>query len=151
MSDNQIVPPLVPVLAVEDVGRAVAFYRQLGFAEVFSIPDRDGLPVHAHLRKGDSVLFLGRLGVSHYEGHGRAAAIERTFPRDRGLGVTLILQVDSLAEIYDVVRREQLQLLAEPADEYYGDRVFFFIDPFGYEWKISQPLQSVSGAEPPGR
>lgn len=57
-----------------------------------------------------------------------------------GIGITLILQVDNLTKIYDLVRRKMLHVLAEPADEYYGDRVFFFIDPFGYEWKISQPI-----------
>lgn len=31
-------------------------------------------------------------------------------------------------------------MLADPVDEWYGDRVSFFIDPFGYEWKISQPI-----------
>ena len=56
------------------------------------------------------------------------------------MGITMILQVDNLASVYDFVRREQLEVLAEPCDEYYGDRVFFFLDPFGYEWKISQPI-----------
>jgi uncharacterized glyoxalase superfamily protein PhnB len=45
-----------------------------------------------------------------------------------------------LAAIYEFARSNGLQILSEPTDEYYGDRVFFFIDPFGYEWKISQPI-----------
>jgi uncharacterized glyoxalase superfamily protein PhnB len=32
-------------------------------------------------------------------------------------------------------------------DEFYGDRVFMFLDPFGYEWKISQPIAKVSADE----
>ena len=140
MNENEKVPSLIPVLAVEDVEEAVAFYKQLGFSEVFSIPDQKAQLVHAHLRKGDSVLFLGRLGVSHYEGHERAATIQHSLSNERGIGVTLILQVDNLVAIYDFVRSKKLHILAEPADEYYGDRVFFFIDPFGYECKISQPL-----------
>ena len=140
MNENERVPSLIPVLAVEDIEEAVAFYKQLGFSEVFSIPDQKAQLVQAHLRKGDSVLFLGRLGVSHYEGHERAATIKHSPSNERGIGITLILQVDNLVEIYDFVRSEKLHILAEPADEYYGDRVFFFIDPFGYEWKISQPI-----------
>jgi uncharacterized glyoxalase superfamily protein PhnB len=140
MNENEAVPSLIPVLVVVAIAQAVAFYEQLGFSEVFSIPDQEGQLDHAHLRKGDSVLFLGRLGVSYYEGHERAATILHSRPQERGTGITLILQVDNLAEFYRFVRRQQLQILAEPTDEYYGDRVFFFIDPFGYEWKISQPL-----------
>jgi uncharacterized glyoxalase superfamily protein PhnB len=56
----------------------------------------------------------------------------------RGTGVTLLLQVDNLAEIYEMVRRRKLEVLAELVDEFYGDRVFFFLDPFGYECKVSQ-------------
>ena len=134
------VPSVIPVLAVEDVQKAIAFYSQLGFGEVFSIPDQSGKLAHAHLRKGDSVLFLGRLDVSHYGGHRRAETIRGSRSIDRGIGITLILQVDNLASVYGFVRREKLEVLAEPLDEYYGDRVFFFLDPFGYEWKISQPI-----------
>jgi uncharacterized glyoxalase superfamily protein PhnB len=127
-------------LAVDDVAAAATFYRQLGFKEVFSIPDEDGRPIHSHLRKEDSVMFLGRRDVSHYAGDDRARTIERSRPAQRGLGVTLILQVTNLERIHQLVRDAGLRILAEPADEYYGDRVFLFLDPFGYEWKVSQPL-----------
>jgi uncharacterized glyoxalase superfamily protein PhnB len=147
MNDIARVPTVIPVLAVEDIKRAILFYSHLGFKEVFSIPDQSGKPAHAHLRKGDSVLFLGRLDVSHYGGHRRAEIIRDSRSADRGIGITLILQVDNLASVLDFVCREQLQVLAEPLDEYYGDRVFFFIDPFGYEWKISQPITANT---PPG-
>lgn len=140
INQNATAPSLIPVLAVEDIEEAVVFYTQLGFSEVFSIPDQTGQLAHAHLRKGESVLFLGRLDVSHYAGSQRAATIQQSRASQRGIGITLILQVDNLAEIYSLVRSQQLPILAAPRDEFYGDRVFFFIDPFGYEWKISQPL-----------
>jgi len=140
MNQEQKVPSLIPVLVVERIEEAVVFYKKLGFCEILSIPDENGNVVHAHLRKDESVLFLGRLGVSHYGGHQRAVTIDQSLINQRGIGVTLILQVDDLAVIYQFVRSKGLNILAEPADEYYGDRVFFFIDPFGYEWKISQPI-----------
>jgi uncharacterized glyoxalase superfamily protein PhnB len=134
------VPSVIPVLAVEDIQKAITFYSQLGFKEVLSIPDPSGILVHAHLRKGDSALFLGRLDVSHYSGHRRGDTIRGCRSTDRGIGITLILQVDNLASVYDFVSRAKLEVLTEPVDEYYGDRVFIFLDPFGYEWKISQPI-----------
>jgi uncharacterized glyoxalase superfamily protein PhnB len=140
MNDTASVPSVIPVLAVEDIQEAIAFYSRLGLKEVFSIPDQSARLAHAHLRKGDSALFLGRTDVSHYQGHRRAGTIKDSRSIDRGIGITLILQVDNLASIYDFICREKLEVLAEPVDEYYGDRVFFFLDPFGYEWKISQPI-----------
>ena len=134
------IPTVIPVLAVEDIEAALVFYAQLGFHLEFSIPDATGRLVHAHLCKGGSVIFLGRKEVSHYAGQPRAEALRNSRPAERGMGITLILQVDDLTPIYDFVRSQSLEVLAEPQDEYYGDRVFFFLDPFGYEWKVSQPL-----------
>jgi uncharacterized glyoxalase superfamily protein PhnB len=134
------VPSVIPVLAVEDIQEAIAFYSHLGFKEVFSIPDQSAKLAHAHLRKDDSVLFLGRIDVSHYQSHRRAETVKTSRSIDRGIGITLILQTDNLASVYDFVCREKLEVLAEPVNEYYGDRVFLFLDPFGYEWKISQPI-----------
>ena len=142
MNEIAGVPTVIPVLAVDDIQKAIVFYSQLGFSEVFSIPDQSAKRAHAHLRKGDGSLFLGRTDVSHYPGHRRAETIKGSRSIDRGIGITLILQVDNLASVYDFVRRERLEVLTEPVDEYYGDRVFFFLDPFGYEWKISQPIPS---------
>jgi uncharacterized glyoxalase superfamily protein PhnB len=149
MDDIASVPSVIPVLAVEDIQKAIAFYSQLGFREVFSIPDQTARLAHVHLQKGDSALFLGRTDVSHYPGHRRAETIKGSRSIDRGLGITLILQVDNLASIYDFVCREKLEVLAEPVDEYYGDRVFFFLDPFGYEWKISQPTPANGTSRQP--
>jgi uncharacterized glyoxalase superfamily protein PhnB len=140
MNDIASVPSVIPVLAVEDIQKAMDFYSYLGFREVFSIPDQSGKLAHAHLCKGDSALFLGRTDVSHYPGHRRVETIKSSRSNERGIGITMILQVDNLASVYDFVCRERLEVLAEPVDEYYGDRVFFFLDPFGYEWKISQPI-----------
>ena len=138
------IPSFIPVLAVDDVTEAIAFYSQLGFAEEFSLPNPQGQLVHAHLRKGDSVLFLGRLDVSHYAGHRRAELINNSQAAHRGIGITLILQVENLSTLYQFVLEKGLAVLSEPHDEYYGDHVFFFLDPFGYEWKISQAIETRS-------
>ncbi len=140
MNHDLKAPSLIPVLAVEQVEDALEFYKALGFSEVSSIPDERGRIVHAHLRKEGNALFLGRLDVSPYPSHPRASMLASSTAGQRGAGVTLILQVEDLATVYEFVRGRKLQVLAEPVDEYYGDRVFFFLDPFGYEWKISQPI-----------
>lgn len=134
------IPAVIPVLAVDEIEAALVFYGELGFREEFSFPDATGRIAHAHLCKEGSVIFLGRKDVSHYAGQPRAEALRNSRPSERGVGLTLILQVDDLAPIYDFVRGQSLEVLAEPQDEFYGDRVFFFLDPFGYEWKVSQPI-----------
>jgi uncharacterized glyoxalase superfamily protein PhnB len=96
------------------------------------------------LRFGPNVLLLGRLGVTHYANEVRAREIGAG---PRGLGITLLIVVPDLQAVYDAVKEDCLEILLEPVDEYYGDRVFLFIDPFGYEWKIAQPIKQMSPEE----
>lgn len=136
------IPSLIPVIVVDDVKKAISFYGRLGFAEEkeYTFADETGAMVHAQLRKGDSVLFLGPRGISYYEGKPRAKQVSLADPSERGLGVTFILQTTDLDDVVEFVKAEGLEILYGPADEWYGDRVFLFLDPFGYEWKVSQPL-----------
>jgi catechol 2,3-dioxygenase-like lactoylglutathione lyase family enzyme len=69
----------------------------------------------------------------------------RTGPH--GLGVTLTLLVPDLQNVYKAVKKAGLEILLEPVEEFYGDRVFMFLDPDGYEWKISQAIRQVDPEE----
>ena len=55
----------------------------------------------------------------------------------------MTLLVPDLIKVYQAVKDAGLEILLEPVDEFYGDRVFMFLDPDGYEWKISQPIKQV--------
>jgi len=90
------------------------------------------------------MLLLGRLDELHYEHPVRAKKIRKG---PHGLGVTLTLLVPDLQKVYEAVKNAGLEILLEPVDEFYGDRVFMFLDPDGYEWKISQTIRQVSPEE----
>ena len=132
------------VLAVADIARASRFYQTLGFVEQAAYPRADGELTVAFLRHGSSLLILGRKDELHYSNAARAKLIRKG---PYGLGITLILAVVDLDAVYEVVKRAKLEILLEPVDEFYGERVFFFLDPDGYEWKISQTIAEVSQDE----
>jgi len=134
------VPSIIAVIAVGDIREGIAFYGLLGFREekAFTFADDTGRLVHAHLSRGDSAIFLGVPGASYFPAKPRAKRIEKTGRADRGLGVTFILQTDDLDGVYETIKSTNLEILYGPAQEWYGDRVFLFVDPFGYEWKVSQ-------------
>ena len=137
-------PPLAPmgaVLGVKDIEQASRFYQTLGFRQQFALPGADGQLTLAVLNYRSSSLLLGRLDELHYQHKARAKKI-RTGPH--GLGVTLTLLVPDLQKVYTAVRKAGVEILLEPVDEFYGDRVFMFLDPDGYEWKISQTIKQVS-------
>ena len=85
MKDNLKIPAVIPVLAVDDVRKAMKFYKQLGFIEQveYSYHDENGRLVHAQLYKEDSVLFLGLSDISYYEDKPRAKQIKKAKPSER--------------------------------------------------------------------
>ena len=140
-------PPLAPmgsVLGVRDIQQAIKFYETLGFHLDTALPGSDGQLTVAFLSIGSSMMLLGRLDELHYEHRVRARKIRKG---PHGLGVTLTLLVPDLPKVYEAVRKAGLEILLEPVDEFYGDRVFMFLDPDGYEWKISQTIKQVSPEE----
>jgi uncharacterized glyoxalase superfamily protein PhnB len=132
------------VLGVKDMDQAIQFYQTLGFQLDTALPGSDGQLTVAFLTSGSSMLLLGRLDELHYEHPARAKQIRKG---PHGLGVTLTLLVPDLEKVYNAVRSAGLEILLEPVDEFYGDRVFMFLDPDDYEWKISQTIRQVSPKE----
>jgi uncharacterized glyoxalase superfamily protein PhnB len=134
--------PLGAVLGVRDIKQASRFYQKtLGFHQQFALPGANGQLTLAVLSFASSTLLLGRLDELHYEHKDRARKIRKG---PHGLGITLTLLVPDLERVYKAVRKAGAEILLEPIEEFYGDRVFMFLDPDGYEWKISQTVRQVS-------
>src|SRR5262245_18836179 len=117
--------PMGAVLGVADIEQASQFYQTLGFRQVMAMPRADGELTIAILNFGSSSLLLGRLDELHYENNARARSIRKG---PLGLGVTLTLLVPDLEKVYKAVQMADLPILLEPVDEFYGDRVFMFLD-----------------------
>ena len=136
--------PMGTVLGVKDIEQAIKFYKTLGFQLDTALPGADGQLTVAFLNFGSSMMLLGRLDELHYEHKVRARKIRKG---PHGLGITLNLLVPDLQKVYNAVKKAGHEILLEPVDEFYGDRVFMFLDPNGYEWKISQTIKQVSPEE----
>lgn len=136
--------PLGMVLHVADIAESSRFYATLGFVQTGAFPRADGRLTVAFLAYGTSMMLLGRRDELHYENGHRAQLIRRG---PLGLGAVLTLRVPDIDPIYRAVRAAGLEVVLEPVDEFYGDRVFMFLDPDGYEWKISQTLAAVDRSD----
>jgi uncharacterized glyoxalase superfamily protein PhnB len=140
--ETQSLAHLGAVLGVKDIEQASQFYQKtLGFQQMFALPGADRQLTIAVLKYKTSTLLLGRLDELHYEHKARAKKIRKG---PHGLGITLTLLVPDLQKIYQAAKKAGVEILLEPVDEFYGDRVFMFLDPDGYEWKISQTIKQVS-------
>lgn len=116
---------LFPILLTSDIARALDFYRDLlGAAVSFEYPGPDGAPAYVGLDLGSSHLGIG-------------TSTESTggpLPRP----ISLWVYVQSCDATVDKLRAAGATIIAEPADQPWGERIGRVVDPDGNEVIIGQ-------------
>lgn len=128
---------LTPSLTVRGCAEAIAFYeRALGAQLVSRFDAPDGRSVwHAHLRVGDSNLFLGdEMPAAGYP----SPSSEKPAP-----GAIWVSSPDCDGAYRRAVDAGARSISA-PADMFWGDRVASVVDPFGYRWSFAQHVKDLS-------
>ena len=121
------------ILAVADVQRSVAFYRDhLGFLVDATYDD----PPYATLRRNGVRLSLAEQGHPAPDRPGVTMIVPDQPSR---LPVVLVLEVEEAAAIHAALVAEGARLLAEPYAPPWGGLRFFVVDPDGYLVEIEQP------------
>ena len=122
---------LTPVLAVEDVPAAVAWYVDvLGLVE--------------HVRIGEA--HRAQLGV---DGE-RAEMIVREYKNGEARvsgGHEVMVRVGDVRATLDAARRAGADAHEAPHDHKYGERQAGFVDPFGHRWVLTQTVRDVDPEE----
>jgi hypothetical protein len=114
-------------LGVRDLGRALAFYRALGWQ-----PAED---------EHDDVFFFQAGGLA-FALWGREQLAEDSGIADAGGwgGVTLAHNVRSPAEVDDVIEQARAagaRIAREPAATFWGGYSALFVDPEGHPWEVA--------------
>ena len=115
-------------LAVRDLPRMAAFYRQLGWPESTTNSD-----AHVAFLTGGAI--LGLFGAEHYEATLGPAPAPGAFR-----GVTLAINLEGPAEVdrvHDALQSaEGATVHGPPQDLSFGGRGFTFSDPEGNAWEV---------------
>jgi len=121
------------ILAVTDVDRSVAFYRdRIGF-EVEALYDD---PPYATLTLAGARLSLAEQGHPADDRPG----VAMTAPADSGrANVVLVVETDDARAEHRRLADEGVRFLAEPYEPPWGGCRFFCVDPDGYLVEIEQP------------
>jgi uncharacterized glyoxalase superfamily protein PhnB len=108
---------LFPILITADVGAALGFYRDLlGATVTYEFPGPDGEPGYVGLELGASHLGIGR------DPEAAGDASER---------FSLWVYADDCDAAIERLRAAGVTVVAEPADQPWGERVARVLDPDG--------------------
>jgi len=120
---------LVPGLAVRGAAEAIAFYvKAFGARELSRMTGPDGKIMHAELKIGDRVLFLGD------------EFPEMGAPSPQTLGGSPVSLMHYVKDV-DAVFARAVAAGAKPvlpvSDQFWGDRFGQVVDPFGHRWALA--------------
>jgi len=128
-----------PYLHVRGAAKAIDFYKSVfGAVEVLRMPQPDGRLGHAEIRIGDTIVMLadefperGIHGPQHYG----------------GAPMTLMLYTEDCDAVYKKAVAAGSRSVREPADQFYGDRMSGFEDPYGFQWYVATHIKDMTPAE----
>jgi PhnB protein len=132
-------PRVTPYLIVDGGTAAIDFYSSvLGATERMRLPGPDGKLGHAELQLGNSVIMLAD------ENPDMGIRAPKTIG---GTPVSLHVYVEDVDAVFAAALDAGASELRPVDDQFYGDRVGSFEDPFGHHWSVATHVEDISPDE----
>jgi PhnB protein len=128
---------ITPYLLYNDVSAALDWLgRAFGLKERMRIAGKDGKVTHAEMTLAEGVVMMGCPGPEYKN------------PKTLG-SVTqmLYIYVEDVDKHFQIARKAGAKIIAEPEDQFYGDRRYGAEDPEGHQWYFGQHIKDVSPEE----
>ena len=130
---------LMPMISVESVDRERTFYvEKLGFSHMMGMLGKDGQLDFCTVTLGGARVMLQR----------PQQRVEGTNATSSRRPVELYIEVDNVNEHHDQVKKRGVQIFDPLTDQWWGDRTFTVMDPFGYHIWFYQTVGEIK--PPPG-
>ena len=126
---------VIPYLIYNDAPSAIDFLcKAFGFTEKFRMPMPDGKIGHAELSYDNNVVMLATA----------VAEMNLVSPanlpaKHAGVGV----YVDDVDAHFEQAKVAGAVIIAEPEDQFYGDRMYRAQDPEGHNWSLHTHIRDV--------
>ena len=132
-------PRVTPYLIVDGASDAIDFYTSvLGATERMRMDAPGGRIGHAELEIGDSVVMLAD------ENPEMNARGPKAFG---GSPVSLMVYVEDVDGVFGRALEAGAKELRPVENQFYGDRMGAFEDPFGHEWNVASHVEDVPPEE----
>ena len=130
---------VTPYLIVDGGAAAIDFYASVfGATERMRMDAPEGRIGHAELEIGDSVIMLA-------DEHPEMNALG---PRSTGgTPVSLHMYVEDVDSVFERAIEAGAKPVRPVEDQFYGDRLGSFEDPFGHHWNVATHVEDVSPEE----
>jgi PhnB protein len=133
-------PPITPHLAITDVTAALDFYaKAFGAEERLRLAMPDGTIAHAEIVLDNGGLVTLGAAIPAFG----LVAPDPTEP----VQVAITVFGDDVDERYARAIGAGATSMAEPADQFHGDRTAAVRCPYGHKWILAQHLRDVSPQE----
>ena len=140
MSDEPAPPYLAAAVFYQDPKAALVWLEEaFGFEPSMVILDQQGELAHAEMRFGQSLLMVGS---EWSERHRSPRSVAGT--NTQTVHVQLTSGLDAHCE---GARKAGAVILADPENQFYGDRTYRALDPEGHIWTFAQTVEEMKPAE----
>lgn len=130
---------VTPYLIVKGAAGAIEFYKKaFGATELLRMPDPSGKIGHAEIKIGDSPIMLAD------EFPERGVLSPQTVG---GSPVSILLYVENVDALFKQAVAAGAKVTRPLQDQFYGDRMGGFTDPFGHQWHVATHVEDVAPEE----
>ena len=130
---------IVPALFYDDPAAALDWLEKaFGFEVSLRVTDK-GKIAHAEMEYGNGRIMIGGTGWAPFPTSPHAIGGKNT--------QCVHVQVKDVSAHYERAKAAGAQIAAEPADQFYGDRLYRVFDLEGHFWTFGQTVRQVSFAE----
>jgi PhnB protein len=132
-------PRVTPYLIVDGAEAAIAFYSEVfGATERMRMPAPGGRIGHAELEIGDSMIMLAD----------EFADMGQLSPKTiGGSPVTISVYAEDVDAVFKRAVDAGATVVRPVEDQFYGDRMGGFEDPFGHRWSVATHVEDVDPEE----
>jgi PhnB protein len=136
-------PQLTPYMTVRDAEASIEFYRSaFGFELVGEVmKDQSGRVQHAGMRLGDAaIMFAPENEASPMRAPAASGAVD---------SLSLYIYVPEVDALARRAADAGAEVLEEPADQFWGDRIAVFKCPNGYHWTFATHVADFDPTKAP--
>ncbi|WP_460541238.1 VOC family protein [Glycomyces halotolerans] len=132
-------PRVSPYLIVDGANDAIDFYTEVfGAAEHARMEAPGGTVAHAEITIGDSMIMLGDPSPD----------LDARDPKQvGGTPVSLMIYVEDADAVFSRAVAKGAKALTEVSEQFYGDRLGSFEDPWGHRWYVGTHVEDVTPEE----